>query len=261
MFRALSTASSGMEAQQTQIDIIANNLANANVHGFKKARGEFQDMYYQQLRQATDDGSGGGSPIGLEVGQGVRVMASQKIFTQGDAQVTGGHYDMSIKGQGFFKVQLPDGEFGYTRAGSFAPDQQGQLVMTGSGNRLDPGISIPPNAEMVTVEPNGIVKVKLAGQQDASQVGQLTLALFQNPAGLQSLGGRMYGATEASGEPLEAIPGSEGVGSLAQGELELSNVKVVEEMISLISAQRAYEMNSKVVQTTDQMLRDANNLR
>jgi flagellar basal-body rod protein FlgG len=261
MVRALNTAASGMNAQQVQIDVIANNLANVNTPGFKKARAEFQDMYYQQLRAATQAEAGGTSaPIGLEVGQGVRVMASQKIFSGGELLQTNGKLDLAIEGRGFFQVVTADGSMAYTRAGQFRVNEQGQMVNM-DGYVLDPQITLPPDATEVQISREGVVQIKQSGDNDFTNAGELRLAVFQNPAGLQSEGRGLYSATMASGQPMIGVPGRDGVGGLAQGQLESSNVKVVEEMIDLISAQRAYEINSKVVQATDEMLRNASNLR
>ena len=261
MFRALKTAASGMDAQQKQIDIIANNLANVNTVGFKKSRGEFQDLFYQQLRSAAaPDVSQTTSPIGLEIGQGVRMMSSQKMFTTGDMLPTGNSLDLAIEGEGFFRAQMPDGSFNYTRAGNFKLDARRQVV-TGDGYVIDPGIDIPDDAVEINISREGMVSVRQDTSEDMAEVGQITLVAFQNPAGLKSLGRGLYGAMLVSGEMTEAQPGTDGLGFTVQGQLESSNVQVVEEMIDLISAQRAYEVNSKVIQAADQMLRDASNLR
>ena len=261
MFRALKTAASGMDAQQKQIDIIANNLANVNTVGFKKARGEFQDLFYQQLRSAAaPDASQTTSPIGLEIGQGVRMMSSQKMFTTGDMLPTGNSLDLAIEGEGFFRAQMPDGSFSYTRAGNLKLDARRQMV-TSDGYVIEPGIEIPDDAVEITISREGVVSVRQNTNEDIVEVGQLTLVAFQNPAGLNSKGRGLYEATPASGEITEAQPGADGLGFTVQGQLESSNVQVVEEMIDLISAQRAYEVNSKVIQAADQMLRDATNLR
>jgi flagellar basal-body rod protein FlgG len=260
MVRALNTAATGMDAQQTLIDIIANNLANVNTAGFKRGRGEFQDLYYQQIRAATEAGVGTASPIGLEVGQGVRVMASQKIFTPGEMQETGGMLDVAIEGRGFLKVTTPDGQGVYSRAGQLRVNEQGQMVNM-DGYLLDPPTSIPTDATEINISREGLVQYKRAGEEAFSPAGQLNLTTFPNPAGLKSLGRGLFGATVASGSAFEGTPGQNGVGAIQQGSLESSNVKVVEEMIGLISAQRAYEINSKVVQATDQMLKEASSIR
>jgi flagellar basal-body rod protein FlgG len=261
MFRALYLFVIGMEAQQTQIDIIANNLANVNTMGFKKSRGEFQDLYYQQLRTGSvDQTTGTTDPMGLEVGTGVRVMASQKMFTSGDMIQTGNAFDMAIEGEGFFRVIMPDGSYSYTRSGNFKLNDRGQLV-TLNGYMVDPGIEVSTDAAEITISREGAVNVVTAGSSTPTQIAELRLYNFQNPGGLQSQGRGLYSETAASGQFYEATPGSDGMGAVVQGQLESSNVKVVEEMIDLISAQRAYEVNSKVVQATDQMLREATNMR
>lgn len=259
MIRALNTAATGMEAQQAQIDIIANNLANANTVGFKKARGEFQDLYYQQLRTANEGDERTSNPVGLEVGQGVRMVAAQKMFATGDMMQTGNHWDVAIEGNGFFEVRLPDGNPAYTRAGSFKI-RDGQIV-TSNGYPLDPPLEVPDGYTEVQITREGVVEVKGPDDTDLVRVGQIQLASVQNPAGMSSLGRGLFAPTGASGNVVKGIPGSEGLGALEHGFLESSNVKVVEEMIDMISAQRAYEMNSKVVQAADQMLREASQLR
>jgi len=261
MFRALHAAASGMEAQQTQIDIIANNLANVNTTAFKKSRGEFQDLYYERLRgTGVDQTTGNSEPVGLEVGTGVRVMAAQKMFGGGDMVQTGNKLDVAIEGEGFLKVTMPDGSFAFTRSGALKTNERGQLVTT-NGYVVDPGIEIPMEASDITISRQGVVNITRAGEKDITQLGQFSLVTFQNAAGLQSLGRGLYSETAASGELVEGIPGRDGFGDMVQGQLETSNVKVVEEMIDLISAQRAYEVNSKVIQATDQMLREATNMR
>ncbi len=260
MVRALNTAATGMNAQQTQIDIIANNLANVNTPGFKRARAEFQDLYYQQVRAATEAGDGTASPIGLEVGQGVRIMASQKIFSAGDMMETGADLDVAIEGRGFLKVLTPDGGTGYTRAGQLRVNEQGQLVNI-DGLPLEPSIQIPQDTTEYAITREGVVKVRQSGSKEFTDAGQLSLTAFPNPGGLESLGRGLFTATQSSGEPMDGVPGQNGLGNIQQRALESSNVKVVEEMIGLISAQRAYEINSKVVSATDQMLKEASNIR
>ena len=260
MIRALNTAASGMEAQQQQIDIIANNLANVNTAGFKKARGQFQDLFYQQLREAqVSGGDGTSAPVGLEVGQGVRLVASQKMFTSGAVIKTDNDLDLAIMGNGFFKLRAPDGGSTYTRDGRFKLTDG--KVTSMNGYELDPGMEIPAEMSTVVITAEGMVKGKRPNDESFTELGQLNIVNFQNPAGLQSIGANMFRANEAAGQPMEGQPGHEGLGKLEQGSFEGSNVQVVEEMIDLISAQRAYEMNSKVIQATDQMLREANNLR
>jgi flagellar basal-body rod protein FlgG len=266
MIRSLHTAASGMEAQQLRIDTIANNLANVNTNGFKKSRAEFQDLFYQQLRasgspqatRATSQQSG--APVGLEVGMGTRPVATQKIFSMGELMQTNNPLDIAIEGNGFFRVTRADGTFAYTRAGAFKTNADG-MVVTAEGQPLDPVIVIPQDTVSVSIETDGTVKAQAPGDVDAVEIGRLELVQFVNPAGLTSLGHGLFAETEASGQPIFGFPGEDGLGQVAQGMLESSNVKVVEEMIDLIAAQRAYEINSKVIQTTDEMLRQTTNMR
>lgn len=266
MIRSLHTAASGMEAQQLRIDTIANNLANVNTNGFKKSRAEFQDLFYQQLRAPgapqTSRGSGlqAGPPAGLEVGMGTRPVATQKIFSMGELMQTNNPLDVAIEGDGFFRVTRPDGSFAYTRAGAFKTNADGLLV-TAEGQPLDPSIIVPQETVSVLIDPDGTVKAQASGDVDAVEIGRVELVQFVNPAGLQSLGHGLYAETQASGQALYGFPGENGLGQLSQGMLETSNVKVVEEMIDLIAAQRAYEINSKVVQATDEMLRNMAQMR
>ncbi len=261
MIRSLHTAASGMEAQQHRIDVIANNLANTNTVGFKKARAEFADLFYQQVRAASASATtGAGRPAPLEVGQGVRILDTQKIFQTGDMLQTGNPLDLAIEGDGFFTVLMPDGTTAYTRAGNFRTNEDGTVV-NAEGLPLDPPLSLPPGAQDVTVEADGRVLARVPGDEQAHEIGRIELATFVNPAGLRSLGRGLFVQTDASGEPTLARPGEDGAGRIAQGMLEGSNVKVVEEMIDLISAQRAYEINSRVVKAADEMLREANNVR
>jgi flagellar basal-body rod protein FlgG len=254
MIRALSTAATGMEAQQQRIDITANNLANVNTTGFKKQRADFQDLLYQTIRApGTSAAQGIAVPTGLQIGNGVRTVAAQRTFTTGDLINTANSLDVAIEGRGFFQVSMPDGTQAYTRAGNFAVNAQGQLV-TPDGYALEPAVAIPPEATAVTIGADGTVSVTLPGTTDASEVGQIQLASFVNEAGLQAIGRNFLVPTQASGQPQIAPPGVQGLGTLSQGFLESSNVKVVEEMIALISGQRAYEVNSKVISATDQML-------
>jgi len=261
MFRALNTAASGMIAQQMNLDNIANNLANASTAGFRKRRLQFQDLLYQNIvmpgaastQQTT-------YTTGLQVGLGARSSSSEMIQTQGDFESTGNQLDLAIQGSGFFQVQLPTGQLAYTRAGNFQVSAQGQLV-DANGNPLQPTISIPNNATSITIGSDGTVSVTLPGQQQAQQVGQLQLALFPNPGGLNSTGQNLFLPTTASGDAILGTPGgSEGLGSIQQGTLEQSNVNVVEEFIEMILAQRSYESNSKVVQAADQMFQDVNSM-
>lgn len=260
MIRALYTAASGMNAQQTNIDTTANNLANVNTVGFKKSRAEFEDLVYQQVKAAGSPVSASGdAPIGLEIGLGTRPVATARDFRTGNFRTTSAPLDLAIEGAGFFQISLPSGDQAFTRAGAFHLTAQGGVV-TPDGYPLQPEITIPPNATTVTISKEGIVSVTLAGQQAAQQVGTIELATFQNPAGLMAMGGNLFSATAASGEPINGAPGTDGIGTIAQGFLEESNVSVVEEMVNMILGQRAYEANSKVVKASDEMLSQVNNL-
>ena len=259
MIRALYTAASGMNAQQANIDNIAHNLANVNTAGFKKARVEFEDMVYQQTRTAgTATSREGEAPIGLETGLGTRAVATARNFSTGNMRNTGGPLDLAIEGAGFFQVATPGGQTGYTRAGALHLNGQGQLV-TAEGHLLEPQISIPANAININVSKDGIVSVSLP-DGPPQQVGTIELASFQNPAGLEARGGNIYVATTASGDATTGVPGTDGIGSLAQGFLEDSNVSVVEEMVNMILGQRAYEANSRVIRAADEMLQQVNSL-
>ncbi|MEB3222218.1 MAG: flagellar basal-body rod protein FlgG [Candidatus Sericytochromatia bacterium] len=259
MMGALWTAATGMRAQQTNIDVTSNNLANANTLGYKKVRAEFKDLMYRTAKQAgTPMQSGTQMPVGTQIGMGVNNSATARIFSQGDFQQTENPFDLVIEGEGFFQVQRPDGTVAFTRDGSFKTDGNGQLV-TSEGLMLVPQITLPPNAANPAVTPEGTITVQIGN--NVTTVGQLTLARFINPAGLTAIGHNLYMPTPASGDPVVGSPNVDGMGTLAQGYIEMSNVKVVEEMINLIIAQRAYEANSKSVQTSDEMLGMANNLR
>lgn len=261
MIRSLYTASTGMQAQEMEIDVISNNLANVNTTGFKKARAEFQDLLYQTLEEAgAPTADGGRTPASVTVGHGVRPVATSMQFTQGDLLQTQNPTDLAIEGNGFFKLLHPSGEHVYTRAGNLKVDADGRIVNV-DGFPLDPPITVPPEAEVLDISRAGVVTVSVAGQSEASELGSIELANFVNPGGLSPLGRGLFEATEASGEAQTGTPGQEGFGEVAQGSLETSNVKVVEEMIALITAQRAYEVNSKVIQASDQMLRQAANVR
>jgi flagellar basal-body rod protein FlgG len=254
MIRSLWIAKTGLDAQQTQLDVISNNLANVNTAGFKRGRAVFEDLLHQTLRQPGAQSSQQTQlPTGLQLGTGVRPVASERVFTQGNLQQTSNPFDIAVNGQGFFQVSLPDGTLAYTRDGSFHLDAQGQLV-TSSGYAVSPAITIPASAQTVTVGRDGTVTVTQQGQASGTQVGTLQLANFINPAGLQSQGENLYIETAASGSPTTNTPGSNGVGVLSQGYVETSNVNVVEELVNMIQTQRAYEINSKAVQTSDQML-------
>jgi len=243
-----------MEAQQTQLDTISNNLANVSTNGYKKAHAVFEDLIYQNLRQAGANSSEQTTlPTGLQVGLGTRAVASSRSFSQGNLQQTGNTLDVAVLGQGFFEVQLPDGTPGYTRDGSFQVSSTGQLV-TNNGYTVSPGITIPANAQTVTIGNDGTVSVQLPGQAAPQAVGQLQIANFVNPAGLDPRGQNVYTETADSGTPNTGTPGLNGLGTLRQGFVETSNVNVVEELVSMIQTQRAYELNSKAIQTSDQML-------
>jgi len=254
MIKSLWTAKTGLEAQQTKMDVIANNLANVSTNGFKKSRAVFQDLLYQNMRQA-----GGRNdmqnilPAGLQIGSGVRPVATERIHTQGSLEQTGNSKDIAIDGQGFFQVLMPDGNNAYTRDGSFQVNDSGQLV-TADGYPIQPAVLIPQDALSITIGKDGVVTVTQPGNNQSTQVGQLSLSTFVNPAGLQSIGDNLYLETSASGMRNESAPGLNGAGRLDQGYVETSNVNVVEEMVSMIQTQRAYEINSKAVQTSDEML-------
>jgi flagellar basal-body rod protein FlgG len=254
MIKSLWIAKTGLDAQQTQMDTIANNLANVSTSGFKRSRAVFEDLLYQNLRQAGAQSSQQTQlPSGLQVGTGVRTVASERIFTQGNLQQTGNDKDVAIQGAGFFQVTLPDGTVAYTRDGSFQADNQGQLV-TSSGFVIQPAITIPANAQSLTIARDGTVSVTQPGSTSPVQVGTLQLATFINPAGLESRGENLYVETAASGNPSTNTPGTNGAGMLSQGYVETSNVNVAEELVNMIQTQRAYEINSKAITTSDQML-------
>ncbi|HHW13017.1 MAG TPA: flagellar basal-body rod protein FlgG [Firmicutes bacterium] len=261
MIRALWTASSGMIAQQTNIDIISNNLANVNTVGYKKSRAQFQDLLYQTIRAAgSTTAQGSMNPTGLQVGHGVRLISTSKSYEQGDVMQTGNALDLMIEGDGFFQLLLPDGTIGYTRDGNFKIDGEGRIV-NNDGYILQPELWIPENATDVIVGSDGTVSVILAGEEMPQEIGQIELARFLNPEGLINIGRNIVRPSLASGEIQYGTAGMEGFGTIAQGYLEMSNVKVVEEMVNLIVAQRAYEVNSKAIQAADEMLQTANNLR
>ncbi|HXU50513.1 MAG TPA: flagellar basal-body rod protein FlgG [Casimicrobiaceae bacterium] len=254
MIRSLWIAKTGLDAQQTQLDVISNNLANVNTSGFKRSRAVFEDLLYQTLRQPGANSSQQTNlPTGLQIGTGVRPVATERIFSQGNLQQTSNSLDVAINGQGFLQVQMPDGTTAYTRDGSLHLDNQGQIV-TSSGYAVQPAITIPTNAQSITIGNDGIVTVTQPGQANATQVGTLQLANFINPAGLESKGENLYMETQASGSPTTSTPGNNGMGTISQGYVETSNVNVVEELVNMIQTQRAYEINSKAVETSDQML-------
>ena len=261
MMRSLWTAGTGMLAQQLNIDVISNNLSNVNTVGFKKKRAEFEDLLYQTIR-------GGGNadlpspqqPASLQVGLGSRLAATNQLFMQGNAQQTGNPLDIMIDGDGFFQVQLPDNKIGYTRSGDFKVDGLGR-ILTSDGYMLQPEITIPEGSTNITVSSDGTVTALLPGETDSQVIGQMELVKFINPAGLDAIGSNLWIQTGQSGEPVNVTPGTEGMGTIIQGSLEMANVQVVEEMINMIVAQRAYDVNSKAVQASDEMLQVASNLR
>ena len=254
MMRSLWVAKTGMEAQQGQLDAISHNLANVSTNGFKRSHVVFEDLMYQNLRQTGANSTEQNTlPTGLQAGLGTRAVATSRVFSQGSFSQTNNPLDMAIKGSGFFEVQMPDGTVGYTRDGSFQVNASGQLV-TNNGYPLTAGVTIPPGAQSVTVGTDGAVSVMLAGQATPQSVGQIQLASFVNPAGLEPKGQNLFGETAASGAPSAAAPGANGSGTVQQGFVETSNVNVVEELVSMIQTQRAYELNSKAIQTSDQML-------
>lgn len=259
MNSGLWIAKTGLDAQQTRMAVVSNNLANVNTTGFKQGRAVFEDLLYQNVRQ-----SGGQSsqdtllPSGMNLGTGVRVVATEKLFTQGSVLQTDNAMDVAIKGRGFFEVLKPDGEPAYTRDGTFQLNDQGEMV-TSSGYTVGAGITIPDQAQTITIGQDGVVSVKLAGQASPTQVGTLEIVDFINPVGLQPVGENLYIETAASGAPQPGTPGQNGLGLLNQGALEGSNVNVVSELVNMIETQRAYEMNSKAISTNDQMMQYVNN--
>jgi flagellar basal-body rod protein FlgG len=259
MLRALYSSATGMESQQLNLDVISNNLANVNTTGFKRSKIEFQDLLYQNTSVAgAEEGNGTELPTGMQVGQGSRAVATAKIFTEGELTQTGERLDMAIQGDGFFQVQMPDGTLAYTRDGSLKTSSEGQIT-TSEGLPVQNGFQpIPVGTTGVTISPDGQVTTTSSG---GAQTFQVQLVRFANPAGLQSIGRNLYIETPASGTPETGTPNENGYGSLQQGYLEMSNVKVVEEMVNMIVAQRAYEINSKAVQAADEMMQESNNLR
>ncbi|HJY04849.1 MAG TPA: flagellar basal-body rod protein FlgG [Bryobacteraceae bacterium] len=254
MIRSLWISKTGLDAQQTQMDVIANNLANVSTNGFKRSRAVFEDLIYQTLRQPGAQSSQQTQlPSGLQIGTGVRPVATERMFTQGNLQQTGNWKDVAINGQGFFQVLRPDGSTAYTRDGSFQIDAEGQLV-TSSGYQIQPAITIPPNAQSVTIGRDGVVTITQQDSPLPAQVGSLQLVTFINPVGMQAVGENLFIETGSSGPPNLNTPGADGTGLLSQGYVETSNVNVVEELVNMIQTQRAYEINSKAVQTSDQML-------
>jgi flagellar basal-body rod protein FlgG len=256
---ALWAAKTGLDAQQTRMTVTSNNLANVNTSGFKKGRAVFEDLLYQNVKQvgaATSQDTQ--APSGVSLGTGVRVVATEKNYTQGNLVQTNSSLDLAINGRGFFQIQLPDGTLGYTRDGSFQTNAQGELV-TSSGFRVQPGINIPDGAQSVSIGADGVISVQVAGQPAPTQVGSIQLVDFVNPAGLQPRGENLLLESASSGPAQSGTPGLNGLGLLVQGNLESSNVNVVEELVNMIETQRAYEMNSKAIATTDQMLEYVSN--
>ena len=254
MIRSLWIAKTGMEAQQTQLDNISHNLANVGTNGFKRSHAVFEDLIYQNLRQSGANTTEQTQlPTGLQVGLGVRPVATSRVFSQGNLQQTTNNLDLAIKGSGFFQIQMPDGTTAYTRDGSFQLDANGQVV-TNNGYTVMPGITVPANAQSVTIGQDGTVSVMVPGQTQPQTLGQIQLANFVNPAGLEPKGQNLFTETAASGTPNAGAPNANGMGAIQQGFVETSNVNVVEELVQMIQTQRAYELNSKAVQTSDQML-------
>jgi len=261
MLRSLFIAATGMEAQKLNIDIISNNLANVNTTGFKKSRADFQDLLYETFRlPGASSAEGSEIPSGIQVGMGVKPVAVQKLFQQGDFVQTGNNLDMVIEGDGFFQILMPDGTTSYSRAGAFKLDSEGRIVNS-DGYPLEPGITVPSGATSINISSDGIVSVTQAGSTTPTQIGQIEIANFINPGGLNALGKNLFQQTASSGDPTTGKPGTNGLGTLSQGFIEMSNVNVVEEMVNMIVSQRAYEVNSKAIQASDQMLQVANNLR
>jgi flagellar basal-body rod protein FlgG len=261
MMRSLYIAATGMEAQKLNIDVISNNLANVNTTGFKKSRADFQDLMYQTLRApGATSAESLQVPSGIQIGLGVKPVAVQKIFQQGDFVHTGNTLDLVIEGDGFFQITMPDGTLAYSRAGAFKLNSDGAIVNS-DGYLLEPSISIPSNTLTITVGSDGQISVTQAGSTTPTQIGQIQLAKFINPGGLNSIGKNLFQPTASSGDATTGTPGLEGIGTITQGFTEMSNVNIVEEMVNMIVSQRAYEINSKAVQASDEMLQVVNNLK
>ena len=261
MLRALSIAATGMQAQALNVDVIANNLANVNTVGFKKGRADFQDLLYQTLRAPGSESSEGTTvPTGIQLGQGTRPAAVQKIYEQGNYEYTRNELDMAIEGEGFFQILQPNGETAYTRNGSFKLDGEGRIVNS-DGYLLEPEISIPVDSMTLSIGSDGTVSVVQSGEAESTVLGTINLVKFANPAGLNNLGRGLSVPTSASGAAQDGTAGEDGFGTISQGYLEMSNVSVVDEMVNMITAQRAYEVNSKAISTADEMLQMANNLK
>ena len=261
LIRSLWTSATGMDTQQKNIDVTSNNLANTNTTGFKKSRVNFQDLMYQTINQpGTPNAQGSEIPVGIEVGHGARAGATQKLFTPGSLQSTDNPLDMVIEGDGFFQVERPDGTIAYTRDGSLKQDSEGRLV-TSDGYPLQPEIFVPEGATDISITSDGTITARVDGEPEPEELGQVELVRFSNPAGLNSTGRNLYEETVASGDPIVGFAGEDGYGTIAQGYLEMSNVEVVEEMVNMISAQRAYEINSRSIQASDEMLQTASQLK
>jgi len=261
MIKAMRTAASGMFAQQLNVDTIANNLANVNTTGYKKSKVEFQDVLYTKMRSSgAETVAGSRVPVGLDVGYGTMPVATQRFFTEGNLQQTGNPLDISIEGDGFFQVSMPNGDTAYTRDGSFKLSADGQLV-TSDGFYMQPSISIPPEAESISISADGMISVAVPGSEAPQELGQIELTKFVNPAGLEAIGHNLFLSNNATGAPVLGTPTLEGFGRINQGYLEMSNVEIVEEMVNMIMAQRAYEINSKAIQTSDEMSQLASNLK
>ncbi len=256
MFRSLNVAATGMAAEETQLDTIANNLANANTAGYKSQTAQFEDLLYQNARVAGPNSTGNVAPTETQIGTGVRVVATTRSFAQGTLQQTGNPLDLAIQGDGFFTVMKPSGDMAYTRAGSFQLDSQ-RRITTSDGLPLEPPMTIPANATSITIASDGTVSAQMPGSTTATNVGQIQLTTFPNPNGLAAEGNNLFSATSSSGQPVSGAPGSNGSGSLLQGSTEGSNVDVVDQMVAMIRTQRAYEINSKVISAADEMLRNA----
>ncbi len=254
MINSLHISKTGMQAQQTQMDVISHNLANVSTSGFKRGTAIFEDLIYQNLRQVGGNTAEQAElPTGLQIGLGVRTVATARSYTQGSLQQTGNNLDVAINGGGFFQIEMPDGETAYTRDGTFQVNAQGEVV-TSSGYRVLGGVTIPQDARSVTIGADGIVSVMVGNNPAPQQAGTIELATFINPAGLEPRGQNLFTESLASGNPITGTPGTEGLGQVVQGFLETSNVNVVQELVTMIQTQRAYEMNSKAIQTSDQML-------
>lgn len=261
MIRSLFIAATGMEAQKLNIDVIANNLANVNTPGYKRSRADFQELMYEEIKTpGAASAEGTQLPSGIQIGLGVRPVAVQKVFEQGDFTPTGNPLDMAVEGEGFFQIVKPDGDIAYTRAGAFKLDSEGRIV-TSEGYPMEPEINIPSDTLQITIGSDGRVSVTQPGSSASTEIGQIEVARFSNPGGLSSIGKNLFEETASSGVPTTGNPGTEGLGTIQQGFIELSNVNIVDEMVQMIVSQRAYEINSKVVQAADDMMQIANNLR